>query len=82
MKTLTCYGQTNAGKWCQEWYESASRHAASRARELRKAGYVVSVASMGDQITSVGRCRMTLVDIRPGTHSDTFDLPAVTVERG
>lgn len=81
MKTPICYGQVNQGRWCQEHYESASRHAAARARVLRKAGYTVTVAPMGSQITGVGAVNMTMVDIRPGRHEDTLGLPAVTVER-
>lgn len=81
MDTIICYGQVNAGRWCQEHYESASRHAARRARELRKAGYAVTVAPQGLQVTGVGTVRMTMVDIRPGSHEDTFGLPAVQLER-
>lgn len=80
-QSVICYGQTNAGSWCQEWYESASRHAAVRARELRRAGYRVLVSSMGTQVTPVGYVKMTMVDIRPGLHEDTQYLPAVRVER-
>lgn len=82
MKTITCYGAVNSGKWCQEHYETASRDARVRASELRKLGYVVTVVSMGDQITPVGRVKMTMVDVRPGAnHLDTFDLPSVRRER-
>ena len=78
---MTCYGQTNNGRRCQEMYETASRDAGRRARALRKAGYVVNVASLGAQITSVGRVKMTLVDIRPGQNADTTSLPSVDIER-
>ena len=78
---IRCYGQTNQGRWCQEWYETASRHAGRRARALRKAGYGVTTSAMGMQVTSVGRVKMTLVDIQPGQHEDTMNLPAVNVER-
>ena len=81
MLDVICYGQVNHGLWCQEWYETSSRHARKRANELRKLGYRVSVSSMGDQITNVGRCKMTLVDIRPGMNIDTAGLPDVRIER-
>lgn len=81
MKTPTCFLQVNSGRWCQESYETASRDAGRRAKELRAAGYQVTVASLGPQITGVGSIKLTLVDIRPGRHADTSGLPAVRVER-
>ncbi len=81
VKTVTCYGQVNAGRWCQEHYETASRDAAIRAKELREAGYAVTVCSLGTQVTNVGYVKMTMVDIRPGAHADTCELPAVKVVR-
>jgi hypothetical protein len=73
---MICYGQVNSGRFCQEWYESASRDARRRARQLRAAGYDVTVAPMGPQMTGVGVIRMTLVDVRPGANADTAGLPA------
>jgi hypothetical protein len=66
----------NAGRWCQETYETATRDAAKRARQLRALGYMVSVVGIGPQVTPVGVIRMTLVDVRPGAHADTLGLPA------
>lgn len=74
-RTMVCCGQVNSGSWCQETYETASRDAGRRARQLRAAGYHVTVASLGMQVTPLGLIRMTLVDIRPGSHEDTFYLP-------
>ncbi len=74
---MTCLTQVNNGSWCQESYETASRAVGRRARQLRKAGYRVTVAGMGPQVTQVGVIRLTLVDIRPGAHADTFALPEV-----
>lgn len=76
-----CLLQVNTGSWCQESYETASRDAGRRAKQLREAGYSVIVASMGLQVTSVGLVKLTIVDIRPGTNRDTFYLPAVKIER-
>jgi len=76
-----CYLQVNDGRWCQEHYDSTTRHAAIRARELRRGGYIVRVSALGPQVTSVGVCRMTMVDIRPGDNANTFCLPDVRVER-
>jgi len=79
---MICYSQINQGTWCQEHYESASRDAGRRARQLRKLGYRVTVSGLGPQVTNVGLVRMTVVDIRPGTNHDTQGLPEVRVERG
>ena len=72
---MTCLGQVNHGAWCQETYETASRDAGRRVRQLRKAGYAAYSGSMGPQVTRVGTVRLTQVDIRPGNHADTFELP-------
>lgn len=78
---MMCYGQTNSGTRCQEFYETRSRDAGRRARALRRLGYEAHSGSMGMQVTGVGRVRMTLVNILPGTNADTFGLPAVEIER-
>ena len=75
MRNMVCYGQTNHGEWCQEYYETSSGDARRRAQQLRRAGYLVAVGSVGPQITKVGLVRLTLVHIRHGNHSDTHDLP-------
>jgi hypothetical protein len=64
MSEVICYGQPVRGRnWQQEWYESASRHARKRAQDLRKLGFQVVVSSMGDQITSEGRCKMSMLTV-------------------
>ncbi|KKN58395.1 hypothetical protein LCGC14_0552080 [marine sediment metagenome] len=78
---IICYGQFNRGNGCQEHYESESRHAGRRARDLRKRGYRVIVSPLGAQVTRVGLVNMTLVTIEPGTRADTVYLPPVRVER-
>ena len=80
-KEPTCYLQVNTGRWCQESYCTLSRDAAKRAKALRAKGYQVGVEAMGSQVTPVGVCKMTLVDIRPGSNPDTCDLPPVKIER-
>jgi hypothetical protein len=72
---MSCLLQVNTGNWCQESYETSSRYAAKRARQLRKMGFVVTVSGMGLQVTSVGRVKLTMIDIRPGQNQDTFYLP-------
>ena len=74
---MVCLSQVNSGHWCQESYETAARHAAKRARQLRQAGYAVTVSSLGSQVTPLGILKLTLVDIRPGANQDTFYLPHV-----
>ena len=68
---------TNNGRGCQETYETASKDAGRRAAQLKALGYTVAVGTMGAQVTPLGVVRLTLVDIQPGRHADTFNLPAV-----
>jgi len=72
---MRCHLQVKTANWCQETYETASRDAGRRARQLRKAGFVVFVSPLGPQVTRVGTVKLTLVDIRPGVHQDTIGLP-------
>lgn len=60
---VTCYGLVRTRNSQQEWYETASRQAAVRARFLRSLGYTVTVSSMGSQVTSVGRMNMSLLTV-------------------
>lgn len=62
-QTIKCYGRVRNGNWQQEWYETASRDARRRAMQLRKAGYNVIVSTMGEQVTPVGRVKMTLLTV-------------------
>jgi len=62
-KTITCYGRSSGRGSTQEWYETASRDAGRRARQLRKLGYTVTVSGMGTQVTRVGLVKMTLLTI-------------------
>lgn len=74
---MQCLMQVNAGRWAQESYETASRDAGKRARQLRQMGYHVNVSSMGSQVTPWGMLKLTMVSIRPGAHEDTYGLPYV-----
>ena len=49
--------------WQQETFETASREAGQRARQLRKLGLTVYVSPMGMQVTSLGSLRLSLVSI-------------------
>ena len=71
---VTCYGITRGADWQQEMYETASRHAGRRARQLRKAGHRVSVGALGWQVTRVGRVKMTMLTIHQ-IHCDTHIAP-------
>ena len=73
----TCYLQIKSQDWCQEWYETDSRDAGKRARALRKAGFRVYTGIPSEQVTSVGRIRMTLLTIMPGENRDLDLLPPV-----
>jgi len=63
--------------WTQESYETATGDARKRASQLRKLGYQVTVSSLGSQVTPLGLLKVTMVDVRPGTHADTTELPPV-----
>lgn len=64
MSDVKCYSRVSGRGFTQEWYETASRHAGRRARQLRKLGYSVSVEAMGPQLTDVGYVKMSLLSIR------------------
>ena len=74
-REVTCYGQTNNGLQCQEVYDTTSRDARRRARQLRQTGYRVIVCTASPQVTTVGIVRLTMLHILPGGHADTCDLP-------
>ncbi len=61
---MRCYGRTETETFVQEWYETASRDAGKRARELRELGFRVAYSKMGSQITKVGTVRMTLLSAK------------------
>jgi hypothetical protein len=67
--------------WVQETYETASKHAAIRAKELRAAGYQVTTAALGLQRTSLGLIKMTMLDIRIADYQQLDNLPEVQIER-
>ena len=78
-KNVTAYGVVRGANFQQEWYETASKDAGVRTRELRKAGFRVSTQGMGPQVTPVGTVKMTLLSIySPG---DREIPPPERVER-
>ena len=56
--------------WIQESYETGSPELRQRAKSLRAAGYRVTSASLGSQVTQWGRAKLTMLDIRPGSSGD------------
>ena len=74
---IRCYGQVSGPGWTQETYESASRDAGRRVRQLRAAGFHAASGSMGKQVTNVGTVAMTMVHV----NADACDLPQVRIER-
>ena len=76
-ENMICYSQTKSFLGSQETYETASKDAGRRARQLRKAGYKVITSALGPQVTLMGTVKMTLVDIRPGSNEDACELPPV-----
>lgn len=59
---VTAYGVTRTPTVQQEWYATGTGDARRRARQLRALGYRV-VTSSSDQITPVGRVKMTLLTV-------------------
>ena len=64
----------------QEAYETSSRHAGRRARELRKAGFTVFVEGMGPQVTCDGLINMTLLSVYQ-YNPDRLKVPPVKIVR-
>lgn len=66
-KIEVCFCLVRGRNFQQESYESASGDARRRAAKLRKAGFNVSVSSLGSQVTSLGRINLSMVTIiNPG----------------
>ena len=78
---VIAYGQVHGRGWTQEHYESSTGDAAVRARHLRKVGFDARTSSLGEQVTPVGRVKMSMVDVRHKEGQDGSDLPPVKVER-
>jgi hypothetical protein len=73
-----CYLQViTSHTTCQEHYETASRDAGRRARQLRKLGYRVVSSPLGQQVTGLGLVKMTMLSIV----GDVTELPPVRIER-
>ena len=68
------YGTMNNGSVCQEWYETGEGSARQRSKQLRKLGYRV-VSDSSEQVTPVGRVRMTLLTIFAANNDGTWDIP-------
>lgn len=60
----------------QETYDSASRTAGKRARQLRKHGFRVTCSPLGPQITPVGKINLTLISVDTDA---PWDLPKAGV---
>ena len=68
----------NVGTHCQESYPTGSADIRKRARQLRAAGYAVTVAQLGRQATDAGTLKLSQLDIRPGSQKDTWSLPELS----
>ena len=64
----------NQGNWCQATVSTNTLGIRTAASILRREGYKVSVSSMGNQVTSLGMMKMTLISISKGNHDDTFEV--------
>lgn len=54
---------TRGANFQQESYETGSPEIKDRAKGLRKRGYTVVVSPMGDQVTPVGRLKLTMITV-------------------
>jgi hypothetical protein len=74
---MTCYLAVRTRNGQQESYESASRDAGRRVRQLRKLGYKAYSSPLGPQVTRVGIIRLTLVTVELPTlwHHDNLPAP-------
>lgn len=77
MNEITCLLQVKFHNHVQESYETASNHARARAKQLRAAGFRVATCPMGNQVTSVGSIKLTMLD----AYGDIDQLPEVKTER-
>lgn len=75
---MICYGQTATRNSVQEWYETASRDAGKRTRQLKKLGIQAFSSGMGPQVTRAGLVKLTLVTI-PGVALD--EIPPVRLDK-
>ncbi len=62
----------NQGNWCQASISTGNKDIKVACRTLRDMGYKVVSSSMGNQVTSLGILKLTMIDIRPGLNEDTF----------
>ena len=60
--------------WAQLTIDTGNPLIKTVARSLREKGYKVSSSSMGNQVTSVGLIKMTLINILPGINADISDI--------
>ena len=59
--------------WAQLTIDTGNPVIKTLCHTLRQAGYRVSSSSMGNQVTSVGVIKMTLINVNPGT-ADISDI--------
>jgi hypothetical protein len=65
------YRRYNNGSRCVEVFDGSSSNARVRSAQLRKLGYTTHVIRAGQ----VMHYRVSLVDIQPGIHPDTWSVP-------
>ena len=64
----------NQGNWCQASVSTGAPGIRTASAILKREGYQVRVVSLGHQVTSLGTMKLTMLDIRKGTHEDTCDV--------
>lgn len=62
----------NQGNWCQASVSTGALGIRTATAILRREGYKVTVCSLGSQVTQLGTMKRTIIDVRPGSHEDTF----------
>ena len=67
----------NQGNRCQASVSTGAVGIRTAASILRRMGYRVSTAAMGNQVTNYGLLKMTLINIGKGSNEDTFGATEV-----
>ena len=79
--SIVCLGQYYTHSSCSEVYETSTRQAGIRARQLRKLGFHTTTSAMGLQVTPLGLVKLTQVTVHSIGGRDPRDVPQMIVTR-
>ena len=63
---------TQNAKFLQAAVETGNKGIRKATAALRQAGFMATTFPMGMQVTPVGRIKLTMIDVRPGTNETTY----------